>query len=73
MTARLLLPLVGPGTQWMRAGGDPERPEGDLQAGDVGIFKGRLWTRDPVILHRSPPIAGAGITRVLLVIDPIGR
>lgn len=71
VTVRLLAPLRGPGTQWMRAGGTSPHPDGQLQIGDVGIFKGRVWADPTVILHRSPPIAGSGITRLLLVIDPV--
>ncbi len=73
VTARLLMPLVGPGTQWMRAGIVPAVPEGQLRPGDVGVFKGRIWAEEPLILHRSPPIAETGMTRLLLVIDPLGR
>ena len=42
-----------------------------MQAGWVGLFRGRLWPGDlPCrLLHRSPPIAGSGETRLLLVID----
>ena len=70
VTLRLLMPLVGPGTQWVHANAEPQVPEGELQIGDVGLFKGRVWAEEPVILHRSPPIAAMGITRLLLVIDP---
>lgn len=70
VTIRLLMPLVGPGTQWTHANAAPQIPEGELQVGDVGLFKGRVWAEEPVILHRSPPIAGTDITRLLLVIDP---
>ncbi len=70
VTVRLLMPLVGPGTQWTRATAEPQVPEGELEIGHVGLFKGRIWAEDPVILHRSPPIAATGLTRLLLVIDP---
>lgn len=70
VTIRLLMPLVGPGTQWRHAAAPPQASEGQLQIGDVGLFKGRVWAEQPVILHRSPPIAATGITRLLLVIDP---
>lgn len=70
VTVRLLLPLVGPGTQWVHANAEPQVSEGELRIGDVGLFKGRVWAEEPVILHRSPPIAATGITRLLLVIDP---
>ena len=70
VTVRLLMPLVGPGTQWVHANAEPQVPEGELRIGDVGLFKGRVWAEEPVLLHRSPPIAAMGITRLLLVIDP---
>jgi len=68
VTARLLTTLSGPGTQWI----ETEVPDriSQLAAGDVAVFKGRLWAEEPVILHRSPPIAGTPDTRLLLVIDP---
>lgn len=70
VTVRLLMPLVGPGTQWVHANAEPQVPDGELRIGDVGLFKGRVWAEEPVILHRSPPIAAMGITRLLLVIYP---
>lgn len=70
VTVRLLMPLVGPGTQWAYANTQGQIPEGQLQIGDVGLFKGRVWAEEPIILHRSPPIGATGITRLLLVIDP---
>ncbi|MGP7796908.1 DUF1826 domain-containing protein [Sphingomonas sp. CLY1604] len=70
VTARLLTTLAGPGTQWMRVG--EEGPPEQLAAAEVAIFKGRRWAEEPAILHRSPPIAGSGTDRLLLVIDPLG-
>ncbi|PNU02143.1 DUF1826 domain-containing protein [Novosphingobium guangzhouense] len=67
--ARLLMPLTEPGTQWIEAEAGPEEPINHLRAGDVGIFKGRIWAETPAILHRSPPIAGTGVARLLLVLD----
>ncbi len=75
VTVRLLMPLVGPGTQWLAARGvdaDPPVADGQLQIGEVGLFKGRVWAERPEILHRSPPVAATGITRLLLAIDPLG-
>lgn len=75
--ARLLMTLAGPGTQWVAseggaADGAVDPPIHQLASGEVAIFKGRSWTDTPAILHRSPPIAGTGETRLLLVIDPAG-
>jgi Protein of unknown function (DUF1826) len=68
VTSRMLAPLVGPGTQWIHTGSDG--PAQALRPGEVGMFKGRLWASEPRILHRSPPIAATGETRLLLAIDP---
>jgi hypothetical protein len=67
--ARLLMPLTKPGTQWIEVEAGPESPINHLRGGDVGLFKGRMWTDAPAILHRSPPIAGTGVSRLLLVLD----
>lgn len=69
LCARLLCTLSGPGTQWIEAGGGSQVMQ--MAAGEVGIFKGRLWAEEPAILHRSPPIAALGDTRLLLVLDPV--
>lgn len=69
--ARLLMPLSGPGTQWIHAADGPDAPVNTLTAGEVGLFKGRIWTEEPAILHRSPPIDGTGQSRLLLVLDPL--
>lgn len=71
VTARLLMTLHGRGTQWIEAPADGEAEIHELPIGHVAIFKGRLWAEEPLILHRSPPIAGLGITRLLLVLDPL--
>lgn len=68
VAARLLMPLVGPGTQWRHMDGDDQVHE--LRAGDIGVFKGRLWAPEPQILHRSPPVATTGETRLLFVLNP---
>lgn len=74
--ARLITTYIGTGTQWLEAD-DAERVKRNLEPvriremapGDVGLFKGKLATETPVI-HRSPPIAGSGETRLLLVLNP---
>ncbi len=71
VSARLLMPLVGPGTQWIHAGGDESIYE--LQPGEVGLFKGWRWTENPRILHRSPPVAATGATRLLFALNPVER
>jgi len=74
--ARLISTYVGTGTQWLDAADADRVKQGlepisinEMKAGDVGIFKGKLATEMPAI-HRSPPIAGTGETRILLVLNP---
>jgi len=74
---RLISTYSGRGTQWIDepdaerlANGQKPQSINELALGDVGLFKGRLGTDQPVI-HRSPPIEGTGETRLLLVINPI--
>lgn len=66
VTVRTITTYFGRGTQWMRRGEDQAH---ELAAGTVGLFKGRLAQAEPSILHRSPPIADSGETRLVLVID----
>jgi hypothetical protein len=68
VSARLLSTFAGQGTQWIYACAQDETQQ--MGPGDVGIFKGRIWQENPGILHRSPPIAAAGETRLLLALDP---
>ncbi|WP_298670710.1 DUF1826 domain-containing protein [uncultured Sphingomonas sp.] len=68
VAARLLTTLHGPTTQWIVA--DAPDTIRQLPAYGVAVFKGRRLAERPEILHRSPPIAGTGDTRLLLVIDP---
>jgi len=68
VTIRLLVTLRGPGTQWIDTAA-PDVVE-QLPAGAVGLFKGRRLMDEPTVLHRSPPIAGTGVHRLMLVIDP---
>jgi hypothetical protein len=79
VTARLITSYAGPGSQWLAndeaealaSGSPPERLNiHTLKAGDVALFKGRRWTDTPII-HRSPPIAGTGQRRLVLVINPV--
>lgn len=67
--ARLLMPLTEPGTQWIEADVLPDGQVHHLRAGAIGLFKGRIWVETQAILHRSPPIAGTGVSRLLLVLD----
>ncbi len=77
VTARLITTYLGEGTQWLEADDAARMAQGleprtirTLSAGDVGIFKGKLATKQPAI-HRSPPIGSSGSKRLLLVLNPL--
>ena len=81
---RLLCTYRGPGTQWLRNDqvdraalnrGDPNdeilrhgAPQ-QLQAFWVAIMRGQSVGLDGGLVHRSPPIAGTGETRVVFCLD----
>jgi hypothetical protein len=76
VTARLICTYVGPGTQWLDGAdaedcgcGEPHNIQ-QMNAGDVGLFKGRIWSETHPAIHRSPPIEGTGEGRMMLVINP---
>ncbi len=78
VTARLVCTYRGPGTQLGRAPADARpdaalQPEWSAPTGTPILMRGTLWPETPGagLLHRSPPIAGSGQTRLVLVIDPI--
>ncbi len=78
---RLLTTYHGPGTEWVVpefadfALASPDGYDGPMErlsAGSVALFKGcgfpgQLHERG--IVHRSPPIAGSGITRLVLCLN----
>ncbi|WP_322965105.1 DUF1826 domain-containing protein [Sphingomonas fuzhouensis] len=66
---RLITTYCGQATQWLPHGAPAGAEPHALAAGDVGLFKGRERAGDRAIIHRSPPIAGSGEDRLLLVID----
>ena len=75
---RLITSYAGPGSQWLSNEDAAALADGaaideldvrQLLAGEVALFKGRLLTDTPII-HRSPPIAGTGARRLVLVINP---
>jgi hypothetical protein len=78
---RLICTYKGPGTLWtppamgaaVLAKPDDDAPQAmAFEAGDVALFKGCGWPGQPHdggIVHRSPRIAGTGITRLVLVLD----
>ncbi|MFN3460247.1 MAG: DUF1826 domain-containing protein [Oceanibaculum sp.] len=75
---RLLTTYRGPATEWvhpahaeaaLQAQKDYDGPIERLEAGDVAIFKGKMAADADGIVHRSPPIAGTGRTRLLLCLN----
>ena len=76
--ARLLTTYRGPGTEWVqpihaeRALRAQRRFKGPLEhisGNDVALFKGNRAGPGSGIVHRSPPIAGTGCTRLLLALN----
>ena len=74
MLARLICTYRGTGTQ-SGVATDGVEPSEVHQAptGAPMILRGSLWRENPPsgLRHRSPPIAGTGETRLVLVLDPI--
>ena len=66
---RLITTYCGQATQWLPQEATTDAEPRALSTGDVGLFKGRERAGDRAIIHRSPPIAGSGEDRLLLVID----
>ncbi len=74
VTARLVCTYRGLGTQYGISvdGNEPKRIF-TVPTGAPMMLKGTKWPEPPAsgLLHRSPPIEGSGMTRLVLVIDPI--
>ncbi len=72
--ARLICTYRGSGTQYgiSTDGAEPSRVF-QVATGAPMILRGTLWPEDPPsgLLHRSPPVANTGETRLVLVLDPI--
>ena len=82
MRYRLVCTYRGPGTQWvdpksvvnLPCGAPvPEEAIRQFERGTVAIMRGgrHATAEAPGLLHRSPPIAGAGVTRLFLAIDDL--
>lgn len=71
VTARLVCTYRGRGTQY-GIGKNPRRIF-TVATGAPVLLRGTLWPETPRsgLLHRSPPIAGTGETRLVLVLDPV--
>lgn len=70
--ARLICTYSGPGTEFgvADAGGQPRHVD-TVPTGSPILLKGKLWpgAARPSIMHRSPPIAGAGASRLVVVLN----
>ncbi len=75
---RLIMTYRGPTTEWVKhahaeqAIDEQREYEGPLERlgdGDVAIFKGSDASPNRGIVHRSPPIEGTGLTRLLLCLN----
>ncbi len=68
---RLVCTYAGPGTEWIREG---ESEVQHMERFAIGLMKGELWpdNNGKRVLHRSPPIKGTGIRRVMFQIDVVG-
>ena len=74
VTARMICTYRGTGTQYgfSTDGADPEEVF-VAETGSPLLLRGTNWPETPSsgLLHRSPPIAGTGETRFVMVLDPI--
>lgn len=77
---RLNATYRGPGTQWLapelagralRAQRRYRGPLHELPRFAAGLFKGVKRAGDKAVVHRSPPVAGSGQTRVFLCLNEV--
>ena len=78
--ARILTTYRGPATEWvqpiyaegaLREQKSYKGPLERLRVHDVAIFKGSCVGPGSGIVHRSPPVAGTGCTRLLLCLNKL--
>lgn len=72
--ARSICTYVGPGTEYgLSNGGDCPDQIKRMPTGMPALFKGKLWPGgdlEPRFLHRSPPIKGSGLVRLVVIVEP---
>jgi hypothetical protein len=77
---RLNATYRGPGTQWpppceaaraVRAQRRYRGPLNEMPRFAVGLFKGVRLAGEAAVLHRSPPVAGSGQTRLFLCLNEV--
>ncbi len=74
VTARLICTYRGKGTQFgVSRNGDNPDDVSTVPTGSPIILRGTAWPESPVtgLVHRSPPIEGTDVARLVLVLDPI--
>lgn len=78
VAARLVTTYRGPGTQWVRPNNSAaalaeqksyQGPIHSFTKHAVGLFKGSQAESASGIVHRSPPISGSGVVRLLLCLN----
>lgn len=72
VVARLICTYRGPGTQLSLCKTEADETE-TVPTGAPILLKGKQWPQDDDVAlhHRSPPIEGTGMSRLVLVLDPI--
>lgn len=72
VVARLICTYRGPGTQLGLGVQDTSRAAA-VPTGAPIVLKGRQWPQgqDITLQHRSPPIEGTGVARLVLVLEPV--
>ena len=74
VSARLVCTYRGPGSQYgfSSNGADPDDIF-EVSTGVAMLLRGLDWREKPAsgLVHRSPSIEGTGVTRLVLVLDPI--
>nr|WP_070961472.1 DUF1826 domain-containing protein [Hyphomonas sp. Mor2] len=70
VTARLICTYLGPGTELSLAHLPTEAPQRVLTGAPI-LLKGKLWPGpgELQLHHRSPPIAGTGTVRLVMVLE----
>lgn len=74
VVARLICTYRGTGTQYgISTDGNEPQKVFTVPTGVPMVLRGNNWPEPPCsgLLHRSPPIAGTGEVRLVLVIDPV--
>lgn len=72
--ARLICTYIGPGTEYgLAEGNDDPVHIARVPKGMPMLFKGKAWDgiNQKRLKHRSPPISGQGVARLVVVLEPV--